>query len=157
MFILNPCLLSAQPKAKRLMQRMKGYSPSERATARAAKEQMSLQQKRAESLIRRQEALELNQLSDLFGLRVKERIVKKNSKENRQLRKELRKQQQKQALLTASKDFNLKEALTNIVERHPDDVVAALYDMRKMRQKNAPKTRGRRQPGIFPSVCHCLL
>lgn len=134
LFILNPCPLLAQPKAQRLMQRMKGNTLSERAIARAAKEKITLQQKRAESLRKRQEALELNQLSEQFGLRVKERIVKKNSKENRQLRKELRRKQQEKTLF-ANPNFNLKDALTNIIERHPDDVVAALYDMRKMRQK----------------------
>lgn len=134
LFILNPCPLLAQPKAQRLMQRMKGNTLSERAIARAAKEKITLQQKRAESLRKRQEALELNQLSEQFGLRVKERIVKKNSKENRQLRKELRRKQQEKTLF-ANPNFNLKDALTNIIERHPDDVVAALYDMRRMRQK----------------------
>ena len=128
--ILNPCLAFAQPKAKRALQRMGKQTLSTRAQERAAKEAVLLQQRRAESLAKRQEALELNQLSEQFGLRVQERIIKKN----RLRRKELRRQLQKEQLLQ-NKDFKLKEALTNIIERQPDDIIAALYDMRKMRRK----------------------
>ena len=132
--ILNPCLAFCQPKAKRAIQRMSKHTTSARAQERAAKEAVLLQQRRAESLAKRQEALELNQLSEQFGLRVQERIVKKNSKENRLHRKELRRKWE-QSLLEQGTDFKLKEALTNIVQRHQDDVIAALYDMRKMRRK----------------------
>lgn len=132
--ILNPCLAFCQPKAKRAIQRMSKHTTSARAQERAAKEIVNLQKRRAESLAKRQEALELNQLSEQFGLRVQERIIKKNSKENRLRRKELRRQLQQEQLLQ-NKDFKLKEALTNIIERQPDDIIAALYDMRKMRRK----------------------
>ena len=132
--ILNPCLAFCQPKAKRAIQRMSKHTTSARAQERAAKEIVNLQKRRAESLAKRQEALELNQLSEQFGLRVQERIVKKNSKESRLHRKELRRKWE-QSLLEQGTDFKLKEALTNIVQRHQDDVIAALYDMRKMRRK----------------------
>lgn len=78
--ILNPCLAFCQPKAKRAIQRMSKHTTSARAQERAAKEAVLLQQRRAESLAKRQEALELNQLSEQFGLRVQERIIKKTVK-----------------------------------------------------------------------------
>ena len=102
--ILNPCLAFCQPKAKRAIQRMSKHTTSARAQERAAKEAVLLKQRRAESLAKRQEALELNQLSEQFGLRVQERIIKKNSKENRLRRKEPRRQFKQEQLLQ-NKDF----------------------------------------------------
>lgn len=134
LLVLTPCASFAQPKAKRLIQRAKTHAASERATQRAAKEAVGLQQKRAASLIKRQQALELNELSERFGLRVQERVVRTNSKESRELRKEqLRKQRAAEFL--ANRDFNLKDAVTQIIDNHPNDIIAALYDMRKLRRK----------------------
>lgn len=95
----------------------------------------SIRQKSAQRLIDPEEK-SLNQLSAELGIRIKERVQSGRQKaRTRTLKEEMARKQEETARQTAAERFHLHTVITNIVQRHPDNIMDGLYEMRKLRKK----------------------